>query len=297
MKSALSNHTRQGKLRLIMDTGELNAQTEEILKGSFDLHVHAGPDPGRERRVDALDAARYAQEAEMAGFVLKSHEYSTAPLAYALNRMYPGLYVAGSICLNREVGGLNPDAVQAAGRLGARVVWMPTHSADGASTDNRTSLGLTDDGAKLVPQVHDILDIVHDSDMVLASGHVSVGEALALFRAAKDRGVRRMIATHPAYFATIDEQRDMMSLGVYLEYTFLSCMPSEGVTTPQELVNTIRSLGLDGCVLSTDFGQAVNPPPAEGFRNAIATLLHNGMSPDEVTKLVKENPRQLIGID
>ena len=60
---------------------------EDILKGSFDLHVHAGPDPGRKRRMDAMDTARAAYEAEMGGFVLKSHDYPTAPLAYALNRM------------------------------------------------------------------------------------------------------------------------------------------------------------------------------------------------------------------
>ena len=104
----------------------MNDLVEEILKGSVDLHVHAGPDPNQERRLDALETARHAYEAEMGGFVLKSHDYLTAPLAYALSRMYPGLLVAGAIALNRAVGGLNPDAVQVAANLDARVVWMPT---------------------------------------------------------------------------------------------------------------------------------------------------------------------------
>ena len=108
----------------------MNSQVEEILKGSFDLHVHAGPDPYHERPLDALEAARYAHEAEMAGFVLKSHQFPTATIAHALRRIYPGLNVAGAIVLNAEVGGLNPDAVQAAADLGARVVWMPTYGAD-----------------------------------------------------------------------------------------------------------------------------------------------------------------------
>ncbi|MCH8310480.1 MAG: hypothetical protein IIB17_08300, partial [Chloroflexi bacterium] len=47
----------------------MNSQIEEILKGSFDLHVHASPDAGAERRLDALETARYAYEAEMSGFV------------------------------------------------------------------------------------------------------------------------------------------------------------------------------------------------------------------------------------
>ena len=109
-----------------MNDQEMNAAVEEILKGSFDLHVHAGPDPVKPRRLDALDTARAAYEAEMAGFVLKSHEYPTTSLAYALNRMYPGLDVTGSVTLNPSVGGLNPEAVQIAADMDARVVWMPT---------------------------------------------------------------------------------------------------------------------------------------------------------------------------
>ena len=95
----------------------MNSEIEEILKGSYDLHVHAAPDV-QERRLDALETARYAYESEMGGFVLKSHDYPTAPLTYALNRMYPGLEVFSALALNRSVGGLNPDAVEMAAKLG-----------------------------------------------------------------------------------------------------------------------------------------------------------------------------------
>ncbi len=50
----------------------MNETVEEILRGSYDLHVHAGPDPNQEHLLDALDTARHAHEAEMGGFVLKS---------------------------------------------------------------------------------------------------------------------------------------------------------------------------------------------------------------------------------
>ena len=275
----------------------MNALVDEILKGSYDLHVHAGPDPNQERRLDALETARYAYEAEMGGFVLKSHEYPTAPLAYALSRMYPGLTVAGSIALNREVGGLNPDAVRVAADMSARVVWMPTFSADFYT--NRQGRGpgitLTDDSGSLSPEVYDILDIIAQHDMVLASGHVSPTEALALFKGASDRGITRMIATHPWEVATLDEQRQMISMGAHLEYTFLSCMPSRNRMSPDDLVRTLRSLGVDSCIVTTDFGQWTNPPPAEGMRMAIAALLQAGMEPDEVTALVKANPLRLLG--
>ena len=274
----------------------MNETIEEILKGSFDLHVHAGPDPSQDRRLDALETARQAYEAEMGGFVLKSHDYPTAPLTYALNRMYPGLMVAGSIALNEAVGGLNPEAVLVAAKMNAKVVWMPTFSSDYYRRRQGRGAGITllDDAGKLCPEVHDILDIIGQYDMTLASGHVSPSEAIALFKEARAKGIARMIATHPAGIASMDEQKEMASLGAYLEYTFLACMPSRRSMTPDELVGTLRALGVDNCVVTTDFGQWMNPPPAEGMRMAIAALLEAGMESEEVSTLVKVNPSRLL---
>ena len=275
----------------------MNDLVSEILKGSYDLHVHAAPDPSQERRMDALEAARHAYEAEMAGFVLKSHDYPTAPLAYALNQMYPGMSVAGAIALNRAVGGLNPEAVEVAAKLGARVVWMPTFDADfwRGRQGQGPGLRLLGDDGSVLPEVGRVLEVVAEHDMVLASGHVSPAEAIELFSAAKSAGVRRMVATHPGGVATLDEQREMVSDGARLEYTFLACMPGRAQTTPDELVATLRSLGVENCVVTTDFGQWMNPPPAEGMRMAIAALLQAGMTSDEVSTLVKINPLSVLG--
>ncbi len=104
-----------------------------------------------------------------------------------------------------------------------------------------------------------------------------------------------MIATHPASVATMDEQREMVSLGAHVEYTFLSCMPGQRRASPADLVSAVRELGIEHCVVTTGFGQWMNPPPAEGMRMAIAALLDAGMEPDEISTLVKVNPSQLIG--
>ena len=273
----------------------MNDTISEILTGSFDLHVHAGPDT-QERRLDALQTARHAYEAEMAGFVLKSHEYPTAPLAGALRQMYPGLDVAGAIALNRSVGGVNPDAVEVSARLGAKVVWMPTFDADAwrRAQGRGPGLRIIDDAGALTPATQAVLEIVRARDMVLASGHVASREALALFRAAREAGITRMIATHPAATASIEQQREMADLGAYVEYTFLSCMPSRAQMTVEELAAALRRIGTDRCVLTTDFGQWMNPPAPEGMRMAIAALLGADMTADEVSALVKHNPLRLM---
>ena len=281
-----------------MSERELSSKVEGILRGSFDLHVHARPDPEGRLRMDALDTGRHAQEAEMAGFVLKSHYYPTAPVAEMLNRVYPGLRVAGSVTLNREVGGLNPDAVQAAADLGARIVWMPTLSADFwlAREGRGPGLRLLDEAGGLLPPVLEILETVRRHDMALATGHVSPQESLTLLDAAKDLGVRRLIVTHPVGLASTEELRAMVALGARVELTFLSCMPSRNQNTPADLVSVVRTLGTDNCVVTTDFGQWMNPPPAEGMRMAIAELLNAGLGPDEVEALVKTNPLELVGL-
>ena len=273
----------------------MNEQIEEILRGAYDLHVHAAPDGSQQRRMDALEVARCAYEAEMGGFALKSHDYNTTPLTYALNRMYPGLSVFGAVTLNRSMGGINPDAVQVAAELGAQVVWMPTHSADFRLRERGgKGIQVADEQGNLCKGVNEALEIIAANDMTLASGHISPAEAIALFTAARNHGVQRMIATHLDGVAATEEQRRMIELGAYPEFTFLACMPLRTRTTPQQLVNRIRRLGVANCIVTTGFGQWQNPPPAEGMRMAIAALLDAGMTTDEVTTLVKDNTAQLV---
>jgi hypothetical protein len=270
----------------------LSTRVDDLLRGAFDLHVHALPSPDDDLRMDALDTGRHAHEAEMAGFVLKSHNYPTAPVAQLVSRVYPGLRVAGAIVLNREVGGLNPAAAQAAADIGTRVVWMPTR---GAATSGSPGLKLTDQDGVLLPEVMTVLEVVRAADMVLASGHASPGETLALLTAAKDMGVGRSVVTHPIGSANAAQIREMAALDAYIEHTFLSCTPSRHRTTPPEMAASMREIGVERCIVTTDFGQWMNPPPAEGMRMAIAELLNAGMSDDEVTTLVTKNPLGLIG--
>ena len=63
----------------------MNDEIESLLNGSLDLHVHSGPDT-KNMRMDAMETARSAYEAGMAGFVLKSNDYLTTPLTYTLSQ-------------------------------------------------------------------------------------------------------------------------------------------------------------------------------------------------------------------
>jgi hypothetical protein len=173
---------------------------DELLAGSIDMHIHTGPDPRVERKLNALQAASQAQAVGMRAIVIKSHEYPTAPVAYTVNQIVKDMTVFGSIALNLEVGGLNTYAVEASAKLGAKVVWMPTnHSANDMKRKNIAGKGITilDSEGKLLPSVKDILAIIKRYEMVLATGHLSKSEVFALVDEAERMDINKIVITHP----------------------------------------------------------------------------------------------------
>src|SRR6476619_7913177 len=113
------------------------------LAGANDLHVHVGPDVIA-RRIDDIDCAKEFLAHDMKGFVLKSHYIQTGERAQVVTKAVPGSRVYGAITLNHSVGGLNPVAVELAGRTGCKIVWMPTVDAQ-----NETAGRLDGGNAKL----------------------------------------------------------------------------------------------------------------------------------------------------
>ncbi len=278
--------------------------TERTVQGSIDMHVHHAPDAHIRRRVDALQAALQAEEAGMRAIVLKNHDYPTAPLAHIVNRDVHNLTVFGSISLDFAIGGLNPSAVEASAALGAKVVWMPTFS----SANDREKLGFSGEGirildkkGKIVPVVQDILDIVKSHDMVLATGQVSAAEAFALVDEANHKGVTKIVVTHPletrvGAALSIEEQQQMAEKGAFIEHCFLCTMPLGDRLDPMRIVEAVRAVGAERCILTTDLGQDWNPPPAEGMRMMVSTLLRCRLSIEEVELMIKVNPAKLLGL-
>src|SRR5262249_23573302 len=92
----------------------------DSIQGAYDLQVHVAPDIIA-RRIDDLGLAREFLDRGLKGFVLKSHYLCTAERAKVVCASVPGIAAYGAITLNHSVGGLNPVAVDIAGRSGAKV--------------------------------------------------------------------------------------------------------------------------------------------------------------------------------
>ena len=86
----------------------------------------------------------------------------------------------------------------------------------------------------------------------------------------------------------------MLSHDLYVELPFLSYYP--GSEAGNRLRSDIDKIGADRCIVSTDFGQWTNPPPAEGMRMAIAALLDAGMREADIATVVRTNPLDCVGL-
>lgn len=278
----------------------LNERIDAIWRGSIDIHVHAAPDPVASRRHDALDLARACRDAGMRAIIFKSHEYPTVPTAYVLNRVVEGLTVFGAVALDDEVGGLNPHALAASAAMGAAKVWMPTFSA---AHWRRTRMGrddgitVLDEDGRLLPVVHDLLDIIVQHDMILGTGHLSTDEQQALVREARGRQIKTVI-THADFWIPAEVQREFSELGAFVEHAYITVTGAYAAGHSfASIARTIREAGPAQAILSTDLGQAHNPSPPEGLRMFIAGMLGEGFTDGEVARMVRENPAALLGLD
>lgn len=291
-----------------------SAAAREIVAGAYDTHVHIAPDV-MERRIGDLDLARRFAEVGLAGFVIKSHYVTTAERAAVVRKAVPGVDVLGSITLNGSMGGMNPAAVEIAGRLGARVVWMPTvdsrnqrgsTAADlpgstpamwGALQADLHAQGIVPDVVEVVApdgavleQVRKVLRVIARHDMVLATGHLSGAEILAVVRAARDEGCRRIVVTHPEFTSQrldVSVQRELAASGALLERCFTT--PYTGKVTWEDLFANIRAVGPEHSVLSSDLGQPFNPPVEDGIALFADRLLEAGFTADDVHTMAVTN--------
>jgi hypothetical protein len=249
----------------------------------------------------------------MKAIVLKNKQYITAPLATLAEKLVTGIRVFGGICLDKEVGGLNPDAVLLAAGLGAKIVWMPTETAANDLKKTRKPLmkrkfkknlqgiEICDASGRLLPEVDDILDIIKASDMILGTGHLSTDEILLLIARARERGLEKIVVNHPLTLsfgptAPIAKQKEMSELGAFIEHTFVACMPAHDRLDPGIIREAIQAVGADKTILSSDFGQNHNPFPVEGMRMAIETLKGLGVSKKDMDLITKINPARLLGL-
>jgi len=278
--------------------------TDPALIGAIDLHAHHDPD-SYPRDLDGFEVAKLARDRGMRGLVLKNHYTETAGLAY-LARKYatPGFDVFGAVTLDTPVGGVNPQAVRymidVAGSRG-RIVWMPTHDSEHEVRYNKESrpfVSVSRDG-KLLPNVHEVIALVAQHDLALATGHVTPEETLMILRAAKAAGVKRLIVTHPLLDAqftlmTIPQLREAADMGAFIEITG-GAVIRDGEPKTRALA-ALRAIGAQHFIVGSDAGLRGRENHTDTLALAAKALRAAGVSEPDLDLMFKDNPAFLVNL-
>ena len=320
-------------------------QTEALLKGAIDIHVHAGPHIfSSPRRVDPFQAAIQARDAGMQSIVYMDVFEMSNGTAWLVNRVVPDFKVYGGLILNTVYGGMNPRAVKTAIHYGdgAKYISFGAHSTYyQAAREGRLVDGEFKPLNELYPEFQKELDmcikipvdeapdenldeilrlIAANPHIYMVTGHTSVDEGVRLVELAEEYGIKKTVVSSAVVKeATMDQLRYMADKGAFIEYTLaaythtttipkthyyvereyasidegMSGEVSGGVKLVAEQIDV---LGAEHCVICTDFGVYTLPTPVEGLREFIACLLDLGVSPDEISKMVKSNPEKILGL-
>jgi len=288
------------------------------LKGVSDMHVYCLPCVYM-RLFDEIEMARQMRAVGYRAFVSKRHHCCNADSTRLASKHVPGIKVYGGIVLNWAVGGLNPQAVDAAILMGAKVVWLGNMHAGTLSKEPFYSTydwhNIPDDHilktrsvkdylkavpiniidletGELVPQVYDIIDLIVDAeDVILNTCHISYRECATIVPAARKAGVTKIMVDHAHRF-TLDQQRTLADMGAYLEYD----IPKDESQHPR-VAEYMRSIGPDRCVLVSGMGAATHCHPIDEMRHMMVSLRLAGLSEKEVDQMTKVTPAKLLELD
>jgi len=231
---------------MILPEGRSFELSQELLKGSIDIHVHAGPhifiSP---RRVDPFQAARQARDAGMRAIVYMDVFEMSNGTAWLVNREVPDFRVYGGLILNTVYGGMNPRAVKTALHYGdgAKYISFGAHSTYyQAAREGRVV------GSSFVPlselypkfkeeeldrcikipvdeapgeELDEILKLIAANPHVyMITGHVSAEEGVRLVDLAGEYGIKRtVVSSAVTKIASTDQLEYMADKGAFIEYT------------------------------------------------------------------------------
>jgi hypothetical protein len=231
---------------MYLPEGRSLEQSERLLIGAIDIHVHAGPHlPSSPRRVDPIEAAIQARDAGMRAIVYMDVFAMSTGTAWIVSRVVPDFPVFGGIILNTVYGGMNPRAVKTALYYGSGAAYVSfgAHSTYyQAAKEGRRVDGVfvplseqypefaTEELSRAIripvddeptPELREILTLIADHPHVyLNTGHVSNEEALRLVDLAGEFGIRKvLVASTVTKNMTIEQQQQAVSKGAYLEHT------------------------------------------------------------------------------
>jgi hypothetical protein len=213
----------------------------------------------------------------------------------------------GGVVLNYSVGGFNIEAVKKClGFPGMKYVWMPmvdSYHHRRVVYDDWSGYGLSflDDDRKVIPPVQDILRLIAEHDLVLASGHYPYEDTAILVEEARRLGVKHIEIVHPGHLHskhTIAQMKEQAARGAKLMLSGLGALAFPlHESGPLYAARIVKEVGPQNLVYGSDFGQLQNIPHVIGNRWMIKLLLAYGCAIEEIRTIFQETGAHLLGLD
>ena len=90
-----------------------------------------------------------------------------------------------------------------------------------------------------------------------------------------------------------ETQKEMAKMGAYLNIVL---NPGWWDHDPFEIVEHIKEIGAEHCILSTDVGHAWQATPIEMMRSNIKLLEFCGLNKEDIDIMTKKNPAKILGL-
>jgi len=292
---------------------------QNILQQTIDLHIHIGPEiiPRKFTLTELVDY----EKGKLKGIGVKNHFFPTVAMGNP-SAQDGSLFVISSVVLNHYVGGFNSDIIWASAELSEKpiIVWFPTlHTKEFLQsqkfeipeewidpkmrqrlklrpTEKIKALSVFDNG-KISKEVETVLYSIKENGAILATGHLSWQESYELVKFAIEKiGIEKIIITHPIYQkidTPIKIQKELAELGALIEHCY--SMYSIDKIPMDKIVQQIKDVGADNCILSSDVGQTFSKSPSEALTDFISLLEQEGVTENEIKTMLIKNPSRLVG--
>jgi hypothetical protein len=155
------------------------------------------------------------------------------------------------------------------------------------------------ENGELLPEVHEVLGLIAEHDLTLATGHVTPAEALMILAEARRLGIDKLIVTHPLLGGQYTDMSDAeleaaVELGGKVEIT-ANTLYGTGASRERAFA-LIRSLGAENVFVGSDSGLTGTPNHPDALVMAARALREAGFSESELDLMFKTVPARLIGL-
>jgi len=95
----------------------------------------------------------------------------------------------------------------------------------------------------------------------------------------------------------VPQMQEAARLGAFIEFVGGSLTGGDASARMDRFADTIRKVGPEFCILSSDLGQRGNALPPDGFGAFLVAMRARGFSDQDIARMSKQNPARLLGLN